>query len=123
MRKRGRLSPGWAFVHYFLIFLFVSQMIYAMHQVFVVHGVGGWNPVLLGRATEISQEQFMARRMYAIEGWLAMVGLSLYLALTEVLPRVLGVVAAQAADTAQSMQGLDNREPAAAPSLAEPAGT
>ena len=123
MRKRGRLSPGWAFVHYFLIFLFVTQMMYCMHQVFVVHGVGGWNPVLLGRATEISQEQFMARRMYALEGWLAMIGLSMYLALTEMLPRMLGLFGDRLAESIGGVQELDNREPAVAPSLVEPAGT
>jgi hypothetical protein len=45
---------------------------------------------LLRSALETPIEVIMKRRLYAIETWLAIGGLAIYLAVTELLPRKLG---------------------------------
>ena len=79
MRKNG-----WRLIHWLLITIFAVQMMYGYYMVFFV----GSNPLpLFGRAAEMQPEDLILRRLYSIETWLAIGGLALYLALTEVLPR------------------------------------
>jgi hypothetical protein len=79
MRKNG-----WRFIHWLLITIFALQMMYGYYMVFFV----GSNPLpLFGRASEMQSEELILRRLYSIETWLAIGGLALYLALTEVLPQ------------------------------------
>lgn len=51
--------------------------------------VGGSRWPLMARATETPIEIILKRRLYAIEVWIAVAGLVIYLALTEFLPRKL----------------------------------
>ncbi len=46
-----------------------------------------WGPLGF-RAEEVTMELLGARRLYAIEGWLAFSGLVLYLGVTEIVPRL-----------------------------------
>ena len=50
---------------------------------------GGHTGPLATAANEIPFELMMTRRLYASETWIAIAGLSLYLGVTEILPRVL----------------------------------
>lgn len=75
----------WKVIHWLIIVNFVLEVGYGFYMVFFVEG-GGRLP-LFRRATEIPVEVILRRRLYAIETWLAIVGLALYFAITEVLPR------------------------------------
>ncbi len=74
-------------VHYTIILNFVIQILYGAFQVFVVLNNGQIGP-LFGSATSLNYEEMVVRRLYAIETWIAIVGLSIYLAITEVSPRL-----------------------------------
>ena len=77
-------KKGWRVIHWALITIFAAQMMYGYYMVFFV----GSNPLpLFGLAAEMEDEDLILRRLYSIETWLAIGGLALYLALTEVLPR------------------------------------
>ena len=83
------LKKGWRTLHHAFIVIFVAQMLYGYTMVFFVGG----NPLpLFGQATEMGAEDLVLRRLYSIETWLAIGGLALYLALTEVLPRRLATL-------------------------------
>ncbi|MFT4624136.1 MAG: hypothetical protein ACI8PZ_002795 [Myxococcota bacterium] len=81
--------PLWArLIHLFFLITLTGEILYATFQVFVVlqpEGVAG--PILL-RASEIPFEAMVVRRLYAMEAWIAFVGLAVYTALTELLPRL-----------------------------------
>ena len=49
---------------------------------------GGAGGPLFERALEIPHEQMVTRRLYAMEFWIAAAGLAIYLALTEIGPRL-----------------------------------
>jgi hypothetical protein len=76
----------WKILHWFLIINFLAEVLYSAFQLFFV--VGGGGPLFL-RAQEISFELLVKRRLYAIEAWVAMAGLSIYLAITEIVPRII----------------------------------
>jgi len=57
-------------------------------MVFFVVNNGQSGP-LWGMAKSIPFELMVTRRLYATETWIAMVGLSLYIGITEILPRLL----------------------------------
>jgi hypothetical protein len=48
---------------------------------------GGEHRPLFGGALDIPEEIFIKRRLYAMETWIAIAGLSVYLGVTEILPR------------------------------------
>ena len=74
-------------VHYLIIINFVVQILYGAYQVFFVLSSGTAGP-LLGGSTTMDHEMMVARRLYAIETWIAITGLSIYLAITEINPRM-----------------------------------
>ena len=78
----------WKVVHGFIIANFVIEIIYAQHMVFsVLRPPGaGWGP-LGARALTMDPQQLIIRRMYASEAWVAIAGLCVYLAITEMYPR------------------------------------
>ena len=84
MKRVGLLMLHWAIIINFLI-----EIVYAAYMIFNVlqPEVGGGGP-LWERATSIPHELMVTRRLYAIEFWLAMGGLSIYLAITEIAPRL-----------------------------------
>ncbi len=75
----------WKILHWFLIVNFIAEILYCAYQLFFI--VGGGGP-LFHRVQEISFELLVTRRLYAIETWIAMAGLSIYLAITEINPRM-----------------------------------
>ncbi len=75
-------------IHYVIIINLVIQIFYGGFQVFVVLAPGGQMGPLFGTATTLDYESMVVRRLYAIETWIAIVGLSIYLAITEVNPRM-----------------------------------
>jgi len=83
--SRGR----WALygLHWLIIVNFVVEIVYAAYMVFVVVAPEGGGP-LGSRAMDIPFEMMTTRRLYATEFWIAMGGLAIYLALTEIGPRL-----------------------------------
>jgi hypothetical protein len=71
-------------LHAFIIINFLAQIVYGFYMVF--YAVGGEQFPLFRRAIETPIEVILKRRLYAVETWLAIVGLCIYLALTEILP-------------------------------------
>ena len=75
-------------LHGFIILNFLFEIAYASYMIFAVllPPDGGGGP-LFGRAMSMPQPLMEARRLYAIECWIAIAGLSVYLAITEMAPR------------------------------------
>jgi hypothetical protein len=74
-------------MHWLIILNFVVEILYASYMVFVVVAPAGGGP-LGSRAMEIPFEMMTTRRLYATEFWIATGGLAIYLALTEIGPRL-----------------------------------
>ncbi len=74
-------------VHWTIIVNFVVEIVYAGYMVFVVIAPPGGGP-LMERAKDFPFEMMMTRRLYAVECWIAMAGLAVYLAITEIGPRL-----------------------------------
>ncbi len=74
-------------LHWLIIGNFLVEIIYAAYMVFFVVAPEGGG-ALFDQALEFPFEQMVTRRLYALEFWLATLGLSLYLALTEIGPRL-----------------------------------
>ena len=83
--SRGRIALY--ALHWAIIANFVIELVYAAYMVFVVVAPPGGGP-LGSRAMDIPFEMMTTRRLYATEFWLAMGGLAIYLALTEIGPRL-----------------------------------
>ena len=84
----ARLSWPIRILHWLIIANLLVQTVYGSYMIFFV--VTGGNSGPLGQAaTSFPFELMVTRRLYASETWIAMVGLSLYLGLTEILPRIL----------------------------------
>lgn len=86
-------------VHWAIIVNFVIEIAYAGYVVFSVLKPAGHSGPLFEKALEIPHELMVTRRLYAIEFWIAMAGLAIYLALTEIGPRL------RAAKTAPGERG------------------
>lgn len=95
--KRGILLA----VHWVIIVNFAIQIGYMAFQVFVVFNPGIDGP-LFGAALDMEMDFFLKRRLYAIETWIAIGGLAIYLAITEMLPRSLKQVLAMRDATRQA---------------------
>lgn len=80
----------WALLalHWVIILHFVFEILYGGYMVFSVLRPPGISGPLMSRATEIPFELMATRRLYAIEVWVATAGLAIYLALTEIGPRL-----------------------------------
>jgi len=82
------MSWLWRAVHGIIIAVLLVEGLYCLGQlVFVLQPPGVVGP-LFGAAAGVDHELLVARRLYAIEGWIALVGLAVYLGLTEVGPRM-----------------------------------
>jgi hypothetical protein len=77
------MKKTWRWLHYAIIIGFIINALYSGYMVFFVIGGG---PPLFHRATELAFETLIARRLYAIETWITLTGLVLYLGITEILP-------------------------------------
>tara|TARA_B100000683_G_scaffold272475_1_gene315748 strand:- start:673 stop:1050 length:378 start_codon:yes stop_codon:yes gene_type:complete len=91
-RFKGRTMknlPGFLkALHWLIVINLVIQVLYGAYMVFFVVTGEGSGP-LWGQALDMPFEKMVTRRLYALETWVAIVGLSLYLGLTEILPRLL----------------------------------
>ncbi len=81
---------GWGYrflmlLHWVIIINFALEIGYGSYMVFFVVGEGG-GP-LMGAAASLDHDVMVTRRLYALETWIAMTGLSIYLAFTEIIPR------------------------------------
>ena len=74
-------------VHWAIILNFVMQIVYAAYMIFDVLAVGDGGPIG-SAALSVDHEHMVTRRLYAIEFWVAMGGLAIYLAITEIGPRL-----------------------------------
>lgn len=79
----------WRIIHSLVIINFIVQVVYSFYMVFFVIGGGKWP--LLQKAVETPLEVILKRRLYAIEAWVAVGGLCVYIAVTEILPRKIQV--------------------------------
>ena len=86
--KRATL---WTVIHWVIILNFAFEILYAMYMVFAVLRPEGAGFGPLGTAAKsMPTDQLMVRRMYASEAWIAISGLCVYLAITEIKPRFWG---------------------------------
>jgi hypothetical protein len=74
-------------IHWAIIVNFAIEIVYASYMIFSVLAVGDGGPIGAA-ALQVNHEHMVTRRLYAIEFWLAMGGLSIYLAITEIGPRL-----------------------------------
>ena len=77
----------WRLLHWIIIFNLLIQIAYASYMVFFVVTPAEASGPLLGAAETLPFEKMVTRRLYAIECWIAIAGLSIYLAITEIGPR------------------------------------
>jgi hypothetical protein len=68
-----------------LIAILATEGLYGFYMVFFVIGGSRWP--LFARAVETPVEVILKRRLYAIECWIALGALAIYLAITEILPK------------------------------------
>lgn len=68
-------------MHLVIILNFISGIAYSFYQIFFVFSVSGYIGPLGISALTADPTIFWARRAYAIEAWIAMVGFSIYLAI------------------------------------------
>ena len=72
------------FLHWFIIINFLAEIFYGIYMVFFVVGGSRWP--LMAKAVDIPMNVILRRRLYAIEAWVAITGLSIYLGITEIIP-------------------------------------
>ena len=87
MQRVGRLSAFIRSIHWLIIVNLAAQIFYGGYMVFIVMKPEGIAGPLWADAQQVPHEFMMVRRAYAHETWLAIIGLSLYIGITEVLPR------------------------------------
>ena len=75
-------------LHWVIIVNFAAEIAYAGYMVFVVFKPEGMSGPLAQQATAVPFELLTTRRLYAIEAWIATAGLAIYLAITEMGPRL-----------------------------------
>lgn len=85
-RENNLKNKLWRAIHYLIIINFVVEILYSITMVFFIIGGGKWP--LLRRAVETPIEIILKRRLYAIEAWIAIGALCIYLALTVYLPQL-----------------------------------
>ena len=75
-------------IHYGIIVWIFLTVLNSAYQISFVYTVPGHSWPLMGESSGLDYETMMIRRAYAIEAWVAMVGLAIYLAITEINPRL-----------------------------------
>ena len=79
---------GLLWLHWFIILNFLVEIIYASYIIFSVLKPDEISGPLMEQAKFIDLDLMTRRRLYAIECWLAISGLAIYLAITEIAPRL-----------------------------------
>lgn len=72
------MKGKWKVLHWIIVVNFVLEIAYGAIQVFFILGGGG---ILFGGSETVDQDLFVRRRLYAIETWIAVTGLAIYLAI------------------------------------------
>lgn len=90
MSEVKKKTPWWLLaIHWIIIINFIQEIFYASYIVFVVLKPEGVSGPLWSHASDPKlYDLIMMRRGYATECWLAIGGLAIYLALTEIGPRL-----------------------------------
>ena len=74
-------------IHFLIIINFLAEIFYVFYIFFfILTPADGHVGPLASRAKEIGFELMVTRRLYAIELWIAVSGLAIYLAITEFYP-------------------------------------
>lgn len=76
----------WKIIHAIILLNFIIEIGYCTFMVFFVLNAGTSGP-LFETVLTIDMDLFLKRRLYAIETWIAIGGLALYVAITELYPR------------------------------------
>jgi hypothetical protein len=71
-----------------IIVNFVVEIVYASYMLFAVVTPAGHSGPLFEAAKTLAPDLMHTRRLYAIEAWIAITGLAVYLAITEIGPRL-----------------------------------
>jgi ABC-type dipeptide/oligopeptide/nickel transport system permease subunit len=79
----------WKILHWFVIANLSLEIAYGLYMVFFVIGGSRWP--LFAKAVNTPVEVILKRRLYAVEAWIAIGALSIYLAITEILPKKIDV--------------------------------
>jgi len=79
-----RMSKRRRILHRFIILNFLAEIFYGFYMVFFVVGGSKWP--LMARAVDTPMNVILKRRLYALESWVAIAGLSIYLGITEIMP-------------------------------------
>lgn len=80
MKKRNLKKGGWRALNTFIIANFLLEVFYGIYQVFfVLLPPDGKKGPLMGKAKDISPDLMTKRRLFAIETWIAVTGLCVYL--------------------------------------------
>ncbi len=73
-------------LHWVIIINFLAQIFYSGYK--TLSHPTGVPRVLFGESASIAFEDMVVRRLYAVETWVAITGLSCYLAITLILPHL-----------------------------------
>ena len=73
----------WKIIHWVIIINFLIQIGNGFIMVFIIYG----GPPQIFTGIPLDFNTMVTRRLYAIETWIAIVGLSIYIAITEIYPR------------------------------------
>jgi len=101
MLERKKLPLPWLILHWLIIVHFVMEIAYSGYMVFLVLRPEGISGPLGQAAVQLIKDNpnlMMVRRAYATENWIATGGLAVYLAITELAPRMWGRRDAEKAD-------------------------
>ena len=95
-----RVSGGWGRrvvygVHALIIANFLVEILYASWVIFVILAPEGGGGALMDQAATVDMDLMARRRLYATECWIAIAGLAVYLAITEIGPRLRAIRASQ----------------------------
>ena len=85
-------------IHWIIILNFLVEILYTAYMIFVVLQPESGGGPLMERAKTMAMDPFMKRRLYAIECWIAIGGLAIYLGLTEIGPRLRAQRTSEAAE-------------------------
>ena len=78
----------WKGLHYLIILHLLIEVIYCAYMIFSVLQPDNGGGPLMDRALTMPFEQMVTRRLYALECWVATGALAIYLAITEIAPRM-----------------------------------
>ena len=78
------MNHRWRVLHILIILVFLIQIAYGLYMVFFVIGGSRWP--LFAKAVNTPVEVILKRRLYSLETWVAAGALTIYLAITEILP-------------------------------------